>query len=51
VRVAEARENRARPRCPELFDQLASQDAERDRVEEQSPLSAESDHAPLRLEV
>jgi hypothetical protein len=51
VSVAEARQNSARSRWSKLFDQLASQDAQRDRVEEQHSLSAEPQHPSLRLEL
>ena len=51
MRVAESSQNAASSRWPQLFDQLSPQDAQRDRVEEQGALPAESQYTALRLEL
>jgi hypothetical protein len=51
MRVAEASQDAARTGRPQLLDQLSSQDAERDRVEDEGALPAEAQNATLRFEL
>ena len=50
VRVAEAREHPARDGDPDRLDELAPQDAERDRVHEDHAFTGEAQHASLAAE-